>query len=232
MITALAGVGVLLLGAAPAGAQAHAVSISAFAFQPQRLTVQLGDTVTWQNADPVSHTATADGVSPRWNTGTIGAGTSSAAVLMATAGSFPYHCAIHPGMTGTIVVAAAATPAPTAPTSAPTPPPIPIATPGPTPTSAPSARTPSPTTAATDTPTAAPSPASSQSPSAAPSPTAAAVAGASPTPTLAPTAARRPVAPATTASPVQSGPGSLLAGLAVVAAALLTGVAWLLVRRR
>lgn len=92
--------------AAPAAAQAHVVTISGFAFQPQSLTVQLGDTVTWKNADPPSHTATADG--GKWNTGLLANGASSAPVLMDVAGSFPYHCAPHPNMTGTIVVLAAA----------------------------------------------------------------------------------------------------------------------------
>jgi len=39
-----------------------------------------------------------------FNTGNIGGGKTSAPIAMNTAGSFPYHCSIHPTMTGTLVV--------------------------------------------------------------------------------------------------------------------------------
>jgi len=234
LIGSLLCIGALLLGAAPAAALGQVVSISGFAFQPQSLTVQLGDTVTWQNADPTSHTATADG--GKWNTGTIAGGASSTPVVMNAAGSFLYHCAIHPGMTGTIVVLAATTPVPTpAPTPVPTPAPTPVPTPAPT-----APATPDPTNAPTSVPTAAPpdapSPTAIASASASDSPppavTASAVAAASPTPTFAPTAPPGSAAPTGTAPPIPSGPGGLLAGIAVTAAAFLAGVAWLLFRRR
>ncbi len=38
--------------------------------------------------------------------------TCSAAVAFPTAGTFPYHCAIHPSMTGTVIVSAAAASSP------------------------------------------------------------------------------------------------------------------------
>jgi plastocyanin len=82
----------------------HAVAISGFAFSPATVSVTVGDTVTWTNSDAQGHTATADG--GVFDTGTIG-NTQSATVTFATAGSFPYHCSIHPDMTGTVVVAAA-----------------------------------------------------------------------------------------------------------------------------
>jgi hypothetical protein len=61
--------------------------------------------VTWTNGDGVGHTATADGGS--FDTGTIGGGGSDS-VTFSTAGTFAYHCTIHPAMTGTISVQAAA----------------------------------------------------------------------------------------------------------------------------
>ena len=103
----------------------HAVDIAGFAFSPSSVTIDVGDTVTWTNADAQSHTATADDAS--FDTGTI-AGSTSKSVTFATAGTFGYHCKIHPSMTGTVVVQAAAggaTPRPTAPpadTVAPPPP--------------------------------------------------------------------------------------------------------------
>lgn len=63
-------------------------------------TVTVGQTVAWHNSDGTTHTAT----SATFNTGNIAPGGTSAAITMGTAGSFPYHCSIHPTMTGTLVV--------------------------------------------------------------------------------------------------------------------------------
>jgi plastocyanin len=82
-----------------------AVAISGFAFAPASVSVSVGDSVTWTNGDGVGHTATADDAS--FDTGTIaGGGTDS--VTFATAGTFAYHCSIHPAMTGTVTVQAVA----------------------------------------------------------------------------------------------------------------------------
>jgi hypothetical protein len=80
------------------------VAISGFAFAPASVSVSVGDSVTWTNGDGVGHTATADDAS--FDTGTI-AGGGSDSVTFSTAGTFAYHCTIHPAMTGTITVAAA-----------------------------------------------------------------------------------------------------------------------------
>ena len=85
----------------------HGVDIAGFAFSPQSITIAVGDTVTWSNADAQGHTATADDGS--FDTGTIAGGTSKSATF-STAGTFTYHCKIHPAMTATIVVAASTTP--------------------------------------------------------------------------------------------------------------------------
>ena len=98
-------VGVALAGAGIALAADHAVSISGFSYSPASVTVAVGDTVTWTNADAEAHTATADDAS--WDTGSIANG-ASGTVTFSTAGSFPYHCTIHPQMTGTVTVQAAA----------------------------------------------------------------------------------------------------------------------------
>jgi plastocyanin len=133
------------------------VSISGFAFAPATKTISVGDTVTWTNNETsVPHTATSDsGVTPAFDTGTISAGTSASVTFM-QAGTFAYHCSIHPSMHGTIVVEAApAAATPTAPqpttTSAPagttpaqsaTPPPTATSTPRPTATTPSSTSTP------------------------------------------------------------------------------------------
>jgi plastocyanin len=80
---------------------ANTVVMMNIAFNPGTLTVSKGTTVTWTNNDGVTHTSTSDnGV---WDTGNIGGGTSKG-VTFSNAGTFKYHCTIHAGMTGTIVV--------------------------------------------------------------------------------------------------------------------------------
>ncbi|HET9520267.1 MAG TPA: cupredoxin family copper-binding protein [Candidatus Limnocylindrales bacterium] len=83
----------------------ESVAIAGFAFDPAAVTVSVGDTVTWTNGDGVGHTATADGGA--FDTGTI-AGGGSDSVTFSAAGTFAYHCTIHPAMTGTVTVQAAA----------------------------------------------------------------------------------------------------------------------------
>ena len=90
----------------PAGATgvnigAGASSRTTNAFAPSPLTVAVGATVAWTNADSVPHTATADGGA--WNSGTIAPGGTFSRTFT-SAGSFTYHCTIHPGMVGTITV--------------------------------------------------------------------------------------------------------------------------------
>jgi plastocyanin len=78
-----------------------AVSIAGFAFQPGSLEVAAGTTVTWTNDDPAPHTVTAaDG---SFDSGTLASGATFSQVFDA-AGTFAYACAIHPTMTGTIIV--------------------------------------------------------------------------------------------------------------------------------
>ena len=86
------------------------VSIEGFEFSPSSTTVQVGDSVTWSNADATAHTATAGDGS--FDTESIGPGESST-ITFDTAGTFAYVCSIHPAMTGTVVVDAAGGPAPT-----------------------------------------------------------------------------------------------------------------------
>ena len=92
-------------GAAVALAADHAVGIAGFAYSPASLTIVVGDTVTWTNSDTEAHTTTADDAS--WDSGSIANG-ASGTVTFSTAGTFPYHCPIHPARTGTITVQAAA----------------------------------------------------------------------------------------------------------------------------
>ena len=85
-------------GPEPSGA---AVGIAAFAFEPSELRVAVGAPVTWSNADPAPHTVTGEG----FDTGPLEPG-STGTVTFGSAGIFDYFCAIHPTMTGRVVVEA------------------------------------------------------------------------------------------------------------------------------
>ncbi len=78
-----------------------AAKIVDFGFTPAALTVTAGTTVTWTNTGQVDHTVTA-------NKGTFSSGTlspgASFSFTFKVAGTFAYHCAIHPFMTGTVIV--------------------------------------------------------------------------------------------------------------------------------
>ena len=109
----VAGMAALLITGIAAGivlAADQTVSIEDFSFSPATVTVEVGDSVTWSNADATAHTATAGDGS--FDTESIGPGETST-ITFDTAGSYAYVCAIHPTMTGTVVVEAAAAPAPT-----------------------------------------------------------------------------------------------------------------------
>jgi plastocyanin len=98
----------LLLFAPSAGAQGKTmtVSIKNFAFNPPNATVSAGTTVTWVNNDQGPHTATA-------NDGTFDSGTlqpgQSYSFTFDKAGTYAYHCNIHPYMTATVTVSGAST---------------------------------------------------------------------------------------------------------------------------
>ena|SRR5580765_5836977 len=78
-----------------------ASTLGASAFAPDALTVPVGTTVTWTNTDSVPHTSTSD--VKGWDSGIVGPG-QQYSVSLQTPGTFSYHCAIHPGMVGTVVV--------------------------------------------------------------------------------------------------------------------------------
>ncbi|HEV8650006.1 MAG TPA: cupredoxin family copper-binding protein [Actinomycetes bacterium] len=81
-------------------ASGTAVAIDNFAFSPATLKAKVGQKVTWTNQQGVAHTVTADG-------GAFDHPMPSGATFSFTftkAGTFAYHCTIHPSMHGTIVV--------------------------------------------------------------------------------------------------------------------------------
>ena len=82
-----------------AAAQANAVTIQNFAFNPGTLTVKQGTKVTWTNQDSAAHKIKSD----TFNSPSLNQGDTFEFVFTAK-GSYDYSCSIHPSMTGKIVV--------------------------------------------------------------------------------------------------------------------------------
>jgi plastocyanin len=79
------------------------VVISNFAFGPSTLTVKRGAAITWTNNDTVAHTVTSEGGPVGFDSGTLNAG-GSFTFMFTDAGTYTYHCSLHSGMAGSIVV--------------------------------------------------------------------------------------------------------------------------------
>jgi plastocyanin len=96
----------LVLFAPTAGAQGKTttVSIKNFAFNPPNATVAPGTTVTWVNNDQTAHTVTAN--NGAFDSGTLQPG-QSYSFKFDKAGTYAYHCNIHPTMTATVTVSGA-----------------------------------------------------------------------------------------------------------------------------
>ena len=102
----------------PAGPQTHKVSIPAgtstpgcesnnACYTPASITINAGDTVTWNNADTAAHTVTggspADGPSGVFDSSLVMAG-ADYAFTFNDKGSYKYFCMVHPWMTGSVTV--------------------------------------------------------------------------------------------------------------------------------
>jgi plastocyanin len=77
------------------------VTIANFAFSPASLAVTAGTTLTWTNNDSTAHDPTADDGS--FHCQPIAPG-QSMSFTFSKAGTFAYHCSIHPTMTAKITV--------------------------------------------------------------------------------------------------------------------------------
>lgn len=78
-----------------------AVTIEGFAFQPSTVTAKVGDVIAFTNRDSASHTATLD--DDPCTTEGLGKD-ATGALVFSEPGSFPFHCRIHPDMTGTFEI--------------------------------------------------------------------------------------------------------------------------------
>src|ERR1043166_710767 len=85
----------------PAVTATKTVRITATAFKPASITIKTGDAIKWSNTDTKAHQVVA-------NNGAFASPTIAAKHTWTrtfnTAGTFRYHDALHPALTGKIVV--------------------------------------------------------------------------------------------------------------------------------
>ncbi|HEV3059936.1 MAG TPA: plastocyanin/azurin family copper-binding protein [Vicinamibacterales bacterium] len=86
----------------PVSIPAGASNLGASAYSPNPITVTAGTTVTWTNGDSTPHTATSD-TAGIFDSGSIQPGGMFSTMLQ-TRGTVTYHCTLHAGMVGTIIV--------------------------------------------------------------------------------------------------------------------------------
>ncbi len=78
------------------------IGMAGMNFSPSSITIKVGETARWTNNDNVTHTVTSnDGTT--FNSGNVAVGASYSFTATA-AGSFPYHCSLHAGMSGILTV--------------------------------------------------------------------------------------------------------------------------------
>jgi plastocyanin len=82
---------------------AQEIKIDDFTFVPNTLAIPVGTTVTWVNDDGEPHTVTSSDDPRRFKSGALDTG-DRYSFTFTDAGTYSYFCALHPHMTGKIVV--------------------------------------------------------------------------------------------------------------------------------
>ena len=91
------------MAATAARADDMEVKIDNFTFSPQQITVKVGTTVTWTNHDDIPHLVVSQ--APLFKSQALDTD-DKFSFTFTTPGSYGYFCALHPHMTGSIVVEA------------------------------------------------------------------------------------------------------------------------------
>lgn len=88
------------------GAQASVKigGVGTYSFSPSTMSVKVGTTVTWTNTTQAPHTVTSDSGDPASINGSLDSSGSTFSFTFTQAGTYNYHCSVHPYMTATITV--------------------------------------------------------------------------------------------------------------------------------
>jgi plastocyanin len=83
--------------------KARTITIKNLKYDPPKLTIKAGETVTWINADDNDHTVTSD-EKDGFGSDNLGNGDKFRHAFE-TKGTYKYHCKYHPRMKGVVIVA-------------------------------------------------------------------------------------------------------------------------------
>jgi plastocyanin len=83
------------------GTTVVAVGVGNFKWQ-QPINAKVGDVITWTNSDTAPHKVALDDGSCAMSANIPGGGSKS--LVFSVAGTFLFHCAVHPTMKGTITI--------------------------------------------------------------------------------------------------------------------------------
>jgi plastocyanin len=72
-------------------------------FQWGPVSAKVGDVITWTNSDSAPHRVALDDGSCTMS-GNIDGGGGKASLVFSVAGTYPFHCTVHPSMKGTITI--------------------------------------------------------------------------------------------------------------------------------
>jgi plastocyanin len=72
-------------------------------FQWGPVSAKVGDVITWTNSDSAPHRVALDDGSCSMSGNIPGSG-GKASLVFSAAGTYPFHCSIHPSMKGTITI--------------------------------------------------------------------------------------------------------------------------------
>ncbi len=81
---------------------AQKANIQNFEYSPSQITIKAGDNVTWANLDSAPHTVTSDSGN-ELQSSTLG-NSQAYSHTFTKAGTYAYHCTVHPMMKGTVIV--------------------------------------------------------------------------------------------------------------------------------
>jgi plastocyanin len=88
---------------APAAVIERTIHIDNFTYDPEELTVKAGTRVKWINRDDVPHTATSTAKPRAFDSKTLDTD-QQFSIVFDKPGTYEYFCAVHPKMTGRVIV--------------------------------------------------------------------------------------------------------------------------------
>jgi plastocyanin len=102
VLAVLAAAALVVTPALPAQAAVVVKATQNLTFKPKTLNVHKGTKVTWKNVCSCTHTVTA--TSNNWSKNTRLSSGSTTSFTFKRSGTYKYHCTIHTGMSGKVVV--------------------------------------------------------------------------------------------------------------------------------